>query len=201
MFKKLPTAPHQIIVMICIVIISLLAYIYEDSLIGILVYERNYIGEGELWRLLTGHFFHSNLNHLLLNLAGLVLLWALHGQHYQTVEYLIFFIFSALFTGVCLYIFSPKIYSYVGLSGVLHGIFIWGVIYDVRKKVPGGYVLLTAVIAKVLYEQIYGAEENIQSLIEAPVAVDAHMWGAISGLLFSLLLWLYQTIKISKAVN
>jgi rhomboid family GlyGly-CTERM serine protease len=201
LFNKLPTAPHQIIVMLSVVSVAVLAFIFEEQLINTMIFERSGIAKGEFWRLLTGHFFHSNLNHLLLNVGGLVLLWALHGQHYQTWQYIVFFIFSALFTSLSMFVFSPDITSYVGLSGVLHGIFIWGVIYDVRHKISGGYLLLTGVIGKVIYEQIYGAEESIQSLIEAPVAVDAHMWGAISGLLFALLLWLYQTVKIKKAVN
>jgi rhomboid family GlyGly-CTERM serine protease len=201
MFNKLPTAPHQIVVVLAILFISLLAFIFEDNVINALVYERHSIAQYELWRLITGHFFHSNINHLLLNIGGVLLIWSLHGQHYKTLEYAVFFTFSALFTGLCLYFLSPDIKSYVGLSGVLHGIFVWGVIYDIRKKISGAWVLLLGVIGKLLYEQMYGAEEAIKTLIEAPVAIDAHLWGAISGLLFALLLWLYPYLIVNKTVK
>jgi len=198
MLNKITTTLHQIIAISLIVLISLLAFIFEKELISTLVFERNSIAQGEFWRLFTGHFFHANLNHLLFNLGGLVLIWALHGQYYKTQELVTFFVFSILFTSVCIYFFSPTIGSYVGLSGVLHGLFIWGVIYDIRKRVPGGYLLLTGILGKIVYEQIYGSEENIRVLISAPIAVDAHLWGAASGLLFALLVWLQQSMKLQK---
>jgi membrane associated rhomboid family serine protease len=48
------------------------------------------------------------------------------------------------------------------------------------------------VITTVFYEQVYGSEEGIETLIAASVAVDAHLWGAISGLLFAIFLWKFQ---------
>ncbi len=38
--------------------------------------------QGQLWRLLTGHFVHLGLEHAALNCLGLVLMWALFARDY-----------------------------------------------------------------------------------------------------------------------
>lgn len=50
--------------------------------------------------------------------------------------------------------------------------------------------MLIGVTIKLVHEQIVGANEQVSKLIEANVAIDAHLWGAIGGLLFVLLYWL-----------
>ena len=182
--KHWPLLPSQILPVLSILILAILAYLFEDSLISLLIYNRDQIIEHEYWRLITGHFFHTNLNHLLLNIAGLVLLWSLHGQYYQSKNYFLLFLFSALFVTIGLFNFSPELIQYVGLSGILHGVFIWGALMDIRDKLKSGYLLLLGIIIKVTHEQIYGAGTDISELIEANVAVDAHLWGAVSGVVF-----------------
>ena len=117
------------------------------------------------------------------------LLCALHGHYYHYGNYAVLLIFSALITSLGLYLFSPELTSYVGLSGVLHGVFIWGAITDIRQQEKTGYLLLLGVILKVAHEQFYGADQNIAQLIDANVAIDAHLWGGIGGLIVSYYYW------------
>jgi membrane associated rhomboid family serine protease len=46
--------------------------------------------------------------------------------------------------------------------------------------------MLIGVTIKLIHEQLVGANEQVSDLIEANVAIDAHLWGAIGGLLFVL---------------
>ena len=170
---------------ISIFLLAILAWLFNETVSERLVYQRQLINQGELWRLFTGHFLHTNLNHLLLNLTALVLLWLLHGHFYSVKNYSLLFITSALICSVGLFYGAPDVQQYVGLSGVLHGIFMFGAIMDIRHQDKTGYLLLTGVWLKIAYEQLYGASEQISSLINATVAIDAHLWGAVGGLLFS----------------
>ena len=183
-FRSLPLAFNHFIVPLIVGIISIIAYLFDALISDFLVYQLDAINNGQLWRLLTGHLFHTNGYHLLLNLCALILLWALHGQFYSKINYFLLFILSAVTCSAGLYFFSPDLHQYVGLSGVLHGIFIFGALSDIKYKDKTGYLLFAGAWLKILHEQIYGASSDVVNLIEANVAVDAHLWGAVGGLLF-----------------
>ncbi len=186
--KNFPIAATQITIPLSIIIFALLAYFFDGNTHQNFNYQQNLINQGQWWRIITGHFFHTNGYHLLLNLAGIILLWSLHGQFYQTKSYLLVFIVSALVCSFGIYFFSDNISIYVGLSGVLHGIFVWGALMDIINKDKTGYLLFIGVWLKIIHEQVYGASDDVAQLINANVAVDAHLWGAVGGLLAAIYL-------------
>jgi rhomboid family GlyGly-CTERM serine protease len=183
--KNLALNKQHSLLVATIVLLTILAYLFNDKVDSLFVYQYQLISQGELWRAFTGHFFHTNGIHLLLNLAALILLWALHGHFYTLKNYSLLFITSALICSAGLFYFSPEIHQYVGLSGVLHGIFVFGALMDIRHKDKTGYLLFIGVWLKIAHEQFYGASEQVSTLIDANVAIDAHLWGAIGGLIFS----------------
>lgn len=155
-----------------------------------LQYQRSALEQGQLWRALSGHLLHANHWHLLLNLAGLLLAFLLHGRYFSARQLLLQWFAFSLAISVLLYLFSTNIYSYVGLSGVLHAMLTQGAIKDVQQAERSGYLLLTGLIAKVAYEQWQGPDAELASLIGADVAIDAHLYGVISGVLLALLLYI-----------
>jgi rhomboid family GlyGly-CTERM serine protease len=176
---------------VCIIaLLSLMAFISEyffgESFAQTLVYRKDLISQGEIWRLLSGHILHTNSYHLLLNLVALFMMWALHGRFYSIKNYISLFLFCSLTTCLGLYYFDPTLIQYVGLSGTLHGVFIFGALMDINAKDKTGYLLFIGAWAKIAYEQRYGASTDVISLIEANVAVNAHLWGAIGGLFFTI---------------
>jgi len=193
--KNLPFAKQHSFLVLSIALLATMAFIFDNSLSKHFVYQYQLISQGELWRVFTGHFFHTNGFHLLLNLAGLTLLWALHGQFYTLKNYSGLFVLSALICSAGLYFFSPDIRQYVGLSGILHGIFVFGAIMDIRHHDKTGYLLFIGICLKIAHEQYYGASEEVSSLIDASVAIDAHLWGAIGGLIFSFGYIFFQSKK------
>ena len=188
--KPLPIQTIHSIGPILVILLAILAFIFDAQSAEQLIYNRSLITNGEYWRLITGHFFHSNANHLMLNTAAVVLLWALHGQYYHHKNYLLIFTTSAISCSLGIYFFAADIALYVGLSGVLHGFFTWGAMMDIKHKEKTGYLLLLGVIAKIGHEQLYGASPDVELLIGASVATDAHLYGAIGGLLAYLLAYL-----------
>ena len=184
--KPFPIQIEHFLTPLLVLVIATVAFFLNQQLSDSFIYNRDLIGQGEYWRLLTGHFFHTNFNHLMLNSAAILLLWALHGQFYSISNYLFNFIFCALVTSSALYFYSPELFYYVGLSGVLHGFFIWGALKDIEHHDRTGYWLLLGITVKLLHEQLVGASADVAALIEANVAVDAHLWGAIAGAVYFL---------------
>ncbi|HCB15825.1 MAG TPA: rhombosortase, partial [Alteromonas sp.] len=109
--------------------------------------------------------------------------------HYRPVTFLKLFIWCGLGTSLGIYFLSPQLIWYVGLSGALHGIFVWGAFMDILNKVRSGWLLLAGVAAKLVFEQLQGSSEDVASLIDANVAVDAHLYGAVCGVLLFVLMW------------
>ncbi|MDX2370327.1 MAG: rhombosortase [Colwellia sp.] len=191
-------------VVLIVATLSVIAFISEYFLGGsftqALVYQKKLITQGEIWRLFSGHILHTNGYHLLLNLAALFMLWALHGRFYSIKNYTLLFLFCSLATSVGTYYFDPTLIQYVGLSGVLHGVFVFGALMDIKAKDKTGYLLFLGVWLKIAYEQFYGASADVSNLIEASVAVNAHLWGALGGLLFSIIYLYMLHIKL-RIVN
>ena len=62
---------------------------------------------------------------------------------------------------------------------------------DILNKVRSGWLLLAGVAAKLLFEQFQGSSEDVASLIDASVAIDAHLYSAVCGAVLFLLMWLF----------
>jgi rhomboid family GlyGly-CTERM serine protease len=180
--KPLPIQIQHSLGPLIVLFLAFVAFIFDQQLADILIYDRSLATQGEYWRFISGHFLHTNANHFMLNAAAIVLLWALHGQYYSHKNYLVIFMTSAIICGLGMHRYSLDITLYVGLSGVLHGFFVWGALMDIKHREKTGYLLLIGVILKIIHEQFYGASAEVEALIESSVATDAHMFGAIGGL-------------------
>ncbi len=169
-------------------ICMLLLVLVPDNWQLALQYQRSALEQGQLWRTISGHLLHANHWHLLLNLAGLLLVLLLHGRYFSVRQLLLQWLVYALAISALLYLFSTNIHSYVGLSGVLHAMLTLGAIKDVQQRDHSGNLLLAGLIAKVAYEQWQGPDAELARLIGADVAIDAHLYGVITGLLLALAL-------------
>ncbi|NRA52641.1 MAG: rhombosortase [Gammaproteobacteria bacterium] len=178
--------------MCALMVIAMVLALFQPMVQPALEFNHELISNGQYWRLLTGNFLHTNGWHLLFNLAGLVLLHLLFGQYFSARSLLGFTIINASSVGLLLYFFSPDITYYVGLSGYLHGLFVVGCLSEIDHGIKTSYLLLGAIAAKIYYEQTSGASAQMSELINANVAVDAHLYGAIAALPIFLVYWLYR---------
>ena len=175
-----------------------LAGLASPAIDDLLAYRRSAIGDGQWWRLVTGNLLHTNHWHLLMNLAGLWVVLFLHHFHYHIKGLSILFVILCLFEGIGLYLGYPQLLGYVGLSGMLHGLFTYGAVQDIRRNIRSGYLLLLGVIVKVGHEQLYGASDDVTAMIGARVATEAHLVGLVSGLICAftmVLIFKRQTLK------
>jgi rhomboid family GlyGly-CTERM serine protease len=147
----------------------------------LLRYESEAVADGELWRLLTAHLLHLGWRHMLMNLLGLWVVWGLFllEQKYLALGLLLI----AVGTASGLSLFSPDTEWYLGFSGVLHGMLAWALLRQSKEFNPITLLLLVALVAKLAWEQIQGPLPGSGAVAMGRVIVDAHLYGAISGVL------------------
>lgn len=144
-------------------------------------YERSHILIGEVWRLFTAHFVHLGWSHFLMNLAALALIWILFGRMLSQSAWILISLASMLAVSLGLLLFSPSIGWYVGLSGMLHGLFTAGVMASLRAGNRLEIMLLLLLLGKLVWEQIYGPLPGTAEFAGGDVVTDAHLYGAVSG--------------------
>lgn len=144
-------------------------------------YERTALA-AEPWRLLTAHLVHLGWSHLLLNLGGLALVWLLVGEYLGVRQWALVTAVSALIVSGGLWLLDPGLAWYVGLSGVLHGLLIAGAIAGLGRRTGETATLLVLVGAKLVWEQYSGPLPGSEISAGGPVVVDAHLFGALGGL-------------------
>ena len=152
----------------------------------LLRYERAPIAAGQWWRLLTAHIAHLSLHHAVLNALGLVFLWALFAREWRPRQWAIIALVVTVAIDCGLWFRDPGVAWYVGASGVLHGLMAAGVIAYVRRSDPLGWIMAVLLAAKLGYEQLHGPLPFAGRGV--PVVVDAHLYGALAGVLIAIFL-------------
>jgi rhomboid family GlyGly-CTERM serine protease len=149
----------------------------------LLRYDRFAIGHGELWRLFTGNFMHLGTGHLLEDMAGLILLWLLFEDALPGWRMPATICAGALAVGIGLYIGDPQVDWYVGISGALDTLWAAGSLGLMLQRDRFGWMLASVLLAKLAYEQLFGALPFSTVSSGGNVIVDAHLYGALAGAL------------------
>ena len=99
------------------------------------------VGEGEVWRLLTGELMHGHPLHFLFNFMALLAIGRLMEMHGHPVYVPTVFLFSALCASVFSLYLSPATTS-VGASGGIMGLIGFLAVLGVRRRhvVPRGFL-------------------------------------------------------------
>ncbi|WP_020558953.1 rhombosortase [Thiofilum flexile] len=142
-----------------------------------LYYERTKLAQGELWRLVSGHFTHSNAAHLSLNLVGFWLWRLLQPATLPQHRILSLSLLLALIISLLFWFTLPQLHWYVGFSGILYSLFgAWvGYLLYTREYLIGSILGLT-LIGKTLWDATH--PDNLsQQLIAVPVVYQAHLYG------------------------
>jgi rhomboid family GlyGly-CTERM serine protease len=175
-------------VAVVIAIVAIFLQIGGDGVRDNLAFSRADLDSGQLWRLVTGHFVHLGWPHLILNLAGLALVAYLVGNTFDRFNwgYIAFVSIAVIDAGF--WYLNPGLDWYVGLSGLLHGLLAAGLFVGVLRRDRESIVLAVFVLAKLAWEQISGPLPGSEASSGGVVIVDAHLYGALGGLLAAMLL-------------
>lgn len=150
------------------------------------VFDRTAIASGEWWRLLTGHWVHSDPQHALWDIAALLIFGLLFEARLGWRLPLVLLLATA---GVDAWAWwgQPELQRYCGLSGILNGLLAAG-LYRMWRDFPHPVVPLTAAAAilKILLETQSGDALFTQTAwASLPLA---HAAGFLSGMVGALLL-------------
>ena len=162
-----------------LVCLLLLPQLGGEAWRSLLAYDRTGIAAGQWWRLLSAHMVHLGPQHALLNCAGLLLLWALFARDYGAAGWAAIVFAAAAAIDAGLWYRDLTVEWYVGSSGVLHGALAAGVLAQLRRGEPQGWLLAAFLVLKLGYEQQVGALSLMRG---GAVIVDAHLYGAAGGL-------------------
>jgi len=81
-----------------------------------------------------------------------------------------------------LWFLDPALSWYVGLSGLLHGLFAAGLLSRLRAAPAESLVLGGLLAAKLLVEQIAGPLPGSETSAGGAVVVNAHLYGTAGGI-------------------
>ena len=191
-FHPIKDFPLRWLPIAALVILSIALGFGEDETRLLGRYDRAEIAGGEIWRLVTGHLVHLSWGHTWLNVIALLLMTLLLDDLMRAHDWIIAFLFAAATIDAGLFFLEPGVAWYVGLSGSLHGVMIVGAVAMLRSNSTMAIVLLIGIASKLMWEQWLGPIPLSESTSGGTVLVDAHLYGAIGGILASL------TLKVAR---
>ena len=144
-------------------------------------YERAAVARGEWWRVLAAHLVHFDLRHLLLNLAGLALLWWLFAPDARSRDWLVVLLVSALTVSAGLWFLDPRVGWYLGASGMLHGVWAAAALAAWPRWRLEAQLTLALLAGKLAFERWQGPLSGGPDAA-LPVLTAAHLYGALGGL-------------------
>ena len=191
--KTLPTNTLTLhIILISLVLIVCQAFQSE------LIFQRQAIAEGEIWRIVTGNWVHTNIPHLIMNIVGLWLLWMLFNETLKPFMFYLSLFITNISIGLALLLLNPELFWYAGLSGSLYGLYIIGASIALMHKdyigsIPLFIIIPTKLVMDLTQNDLTGFSEK---LINAPVSTEAHMYGVIAALAISITLFITCIMKL-----
>jgi len=161
----------------------LIVQIFASELNEWLRYQQLEVSQGQWWRLFTANFCHSNWYHWSLNMLGLVMI----DYFYQPVISLKLRSWLMLFcmlVNVILLDWFVNLNWYVGMSGALHGYLIGGALITFAQFKIINSLIIVIVSGKLFAELFWEINFTTAELIEANVVEEAHLFGALSAVIF-----------------
>lgn len=156
-----------------------------------LSFDRATLASGQWWRLLSGNFLHLGFYHLMLNLLGLVLLVWLCPQPLPLREWLRRLFCLSIGVTAGLYLLAPQWTQYVGLSGVLHGLFLLGLLPQALRRDRIAIACLLYLAGKLGWEWVMGVPVSDEQAIGGRVVLEAHLFGTLAAIVYGLVFGIF----------
>ena len=176
-----------------------LLLIINQPLQEYLLFLRENIQHGEVWRVWTGNLVHSNYYHLGMNLVGLWLFIFIFKPFINSTQ--LFIVLALLITGVGmgLYYLSPELMWYAGISGALYGLFIVGSVYALlHKDFITGLPVIIVIPVKIIWDHLHDGGQANADLIGVAVSTDSHIYGISTAFMIGFFLLLHHLSQLKR---
>jgi rhomboid family GlyGly-CTERM serine protease len=146
------------------------------------VFDRAAIAQGEWWRLISGHWVHSDLEHAVWDIGALLVLgllfeYRLKGELFGVLA------LGTLGIDLWLWYVAPSISYYCGLSGILNGLLALGLLRLWREtRHPLVWLTGLGAVVKIIWETALGGA--LLTTTAWPSLPEVHGVGFVCGLLF-----------------
>ncbi len=183
-------------------LVVLITALFGDYGRELLRYQPDMILKSEYWRIITAHFVHLSWMHTMFNIAGTAIFSVLFARHLSILQWWLILLVCAPVSSLAILLLNPDLDWYVGFSGIMHSILIAGGILELRKADGNdrrlALFVLAVLTAKLIQEQFWGGmETTTEGIIGGAVFVDAHMYGAIAGIIPGLFFWYWKVKQVS----
>ena len=170
-------------------------YLSGSRAFEFLVFDKEAILRGEIWRFFTGHFVHFGFEHFIWDFLALIILGAVIELN-DPRKLAGAFLTSCMFVSTWLIFGGGGKDTYCGLSGALSGLLVVAVFvqYQVTHNKISFLVLLGAFL-KIVFELLSHKTLFVVSVSPVPTV---HFTGFISGFLYSILM---EVVIKSKAMS
>ncbi|MES9857394.1 MAG: rhombosortase [Sedimenticola sp.] len=149
-----------------------------------LTYEREAIAAGEWWRLLTGHWVHSDLEHLLFDVTAMAIVLYLFEKS-PLWQLTLLLTTATVVIDAWLWWQMPWLQSYCGLSGLLNALLSCGLLVLWKRSSDPAYLLIGALAALKITIEISLGDTLFTTTAWAAVP-EAHAAGMVTGLLLGI---------------
>ncbi len=170
-----------------LIVLLLVLETFGDAGRSALSFDRSQILHNwQWWRVLTGSFVHLGWYHYLLNAMGLVVLVLLCPEALKPWIWVRRVCVIAIVMGLCLLVFVPSLSNYVGMSGVIHGLFVLGLMPQVLKRDLIALGCLSYLVGKIGFELVAGGPVSDESALGGRVVVESHLFGTLAAFAYGL---------------
>lgn len=163
-------------------------------------YDRMGVLEGEIWRLVTGAWVHLSFIHLVVNIIGLALVLMLFKKSIRTSSVILLVAIISTASHVLLLGYTSLPWG-VGLSGGLHGLFIYLALVHVWAVARSFTVFLLIGLGLKLFTEswlnIYTANHWLAG---HTVALPLHWAGTAAGFIIAILVLILK-IRITTRIS
>lgn len=152
----------------------------SDTNLLALLYSRDALQQGELWRLLTGHLMHFSWTHLAADIGGFLLLGVMIEREQGRPTLVGLLMVLALGTSAALWLLVPQLAFYGGISALNYGLLTW-ICLTRRDLVQERWQWIPSLFPVVIMAHIgwqYTTEESLLSIglpRSVRVAWQAHL--------------------------
>lgn len=160
---------------------ALVSYLFLGSAPEAWVFDRTGIAQGEWWRLITGHWMHSDASHAFWNIGALMLLGTLLEKRLQG-DLVFALVMGTVGVDLWLWWGGGTLVYYCGLSGILNTLLAVGLVrlwYDLRQ--PLVWLIGLGAVAKIVVE--ISAGQALLTQTAWPSVPEVHAAGFFSGLM------------------